>query len=103
MTNNGTIEEKFVLPPAMNTTAITFNTAGQRIPEITPVNRNLFSGGGEPRKLFSGQEQRNITTSGNEGKSTIDKGSFDQKPDDYKAFLAKFDKGSSIEDVSKPS
>jgi len=41
LSNTGTIEDKFVLPPTggMNTTAVTFNQIGLKhnIPEILPV------------------------------------------------------------------
>ena len=64
----------------------------------TNANRNVFSGAEEARKIFSGAgaEERNIL-SGRGPLSpayTIDMGSFDaQNPNNYKAFLAKFNGG----------
>jgi len=64
--------------------------------EAHSQNRNLFSGGGEPRKLLSGPQGRIASRGKQEMQpgSSIENGSFDQKPEDYKAFLAKFDGGS---------
>ena len=55
-----------------------------------PQSRHVFSGAGEARKVFSGAENRPIF-SGGPVNPTINRGSFEfHKPNDYKAFLAKF-------------